>query len=283
MQQYEAQIDAYVRGKLSPAEQSALELELLEDPDMLMEFEMVVAMRKGVQQLDTSLVKEVKSNYWWQPWIGRPMVTGVTMAVAVVALVQLASLSSRGTLTMDDQMPTALSANVPILTFSRIRAARENTDFSVVVDRDAIQSEIAVLELEIDWPPQPAYEVTIAAQSTSDIDRDLSSSPPSNQRQTGAKAVTDSKDEPASTVDFKPQTLLLHPDSRGYLVMAMPSSQLSSGDYEITIDPLATGENGTKRTTSDVSGGDQQSVVSSNNNMEVAAQQVYTLRVKSAN
>jgi len=286
MQHYKAQIDAYVRGKLTPAEQSALELEILENPDMLMEFEMVVAMRKGVQELDAPLIKEVKSNYWWQPWIGRPMVTGVTMAVAVVALVQLASLSSRGNLTMDDQMPSALSANVPIMTFSRIRSARENTDFSVVADSEVMQAGLVVLELEIDWPPQPVYEVTIAAQPRSpDTDRDLANTPPSNQRQTGAGAVIDRNENPASTVDFKPQTLLLNPDSRGYLVMAMPSSQLSSGDYEITIDPLAPGKAGTNKTaSSDPSVTDEQPVVTSvNNELKVAEQQVYTLRVKSAN
>jgi len=286
MQHYEAQIDAYVRGKLSPAEQSALEVEILENPDMLMEFELAVAMRKGVQQLDTPLVKEVKSSYWWQPWIGRPMVTGVTMAVAVVALVQLASLSSRGDLSRDDQIPSALSANVPILTFSRIRSARENTDFSVVVDKDAIQSGLAVLELEIDWPPQPAYEVTIAAQSDTGNHRDQTGLPQTEQPQAGTRAETDDHDKLASTVDFKPQTLLLNPDSRGYLVMAMPASALSAGDYQITVRPLAAGETDEKATASDdaLSVADQQSKADTiDNNREVAAQQVYTLRVKSAN
>ena len=305
MQHYKAQIDAFVRGKLSPAEQSALELEILENPDMLMEFELTVAMRKGIQQLETSLVKEAKTSHWWQPWIGRSMVTGVTMAVAVVALVQLSSLSSRGDLSRDDQTPTALSANVPILTFSRIRSARENTDFSVVVDEDAIQSNLAVLELEIDWPPQPVYEVAIAAQNNDGSARDLASLPPPNQHQTDAVAEPDSHEKLASTVDFKPQTLLLKPDARGYLVMALPASLLSAGDYVITINPLAAGQSAAAKsgadstTADDADTDDQQSRAdTTHNNREVTAQQaqyqqaqyqqaqhqqVYTLRVKSAN
>jgi len=285
MKHYEAQIDAYIRGKLSPDEQSALELEVLENPDMLMEFELAVAMRKGAQQLDTSLVKEAKSSRWWQPWIGRPVVTGVSMAVAVVALVQLASLSSRGDLSRDAQTLSALSANVPILTFSRIRSARENTDFSVLVDQDAIQSELIVLELEIDWPPQPVYEVRIAAQKNAQAENDLSALPPSNQRQTDGMAAPDQAGQLASTVDFKPQTVMLNPDSRGYLVMAMPTSQLPAGDYVITIDPVASGKPGA----SYAAAGDKNqhanksvTEISPNNNKEVAAQQVYTLRVKSA-
>ncbi|GAB4122516.1 MAG: hypothetical protein Tsb0027_19640 [Wenzhouxiangellaceae bacterium] len=291
MQHYEAQIDAYVRGKLSPAEQSALEVEVLENPDMLMEFEMAVAMRKGVQQLDTPLVKEVKSSYWWQPWIGKPMVTGVTMAVAVVALVQLASLSSRGDLSKDDQMPSALSANVPILTFSRIRSARENTDFSVVVDKDAIQSGLAVLELEIDWPPQPVYEVTIAAQSQTGNDRVQTPLARAAQQSADARIQDVRQDQLASTVYFKPQTLLLNPDARGYLVMAMPASQLSAGDYVISINPL-TGDQAAASSNPeslDSAMTMQQSVAdNTSNNREVTAQQaqsqqIYTLRVKSAN
>jgi len=284
MKHYEAQIDAFVRGKLSPAEQSALELEILENPDMLMEFELAVAMRKGVQQLDTPLDKEAKSNRWWQPWIGRPMVTGVTMAVAVVALVQLASLSSRGDLNRDAQTLSALSANVPILTFSRIRSARENTDFSVLVDQDAIQSELAVLELEIDWPPQPVYEVTIAAQTNAQAENDLAALPPSNQRQTDGMAESDQAGQLASTVDFKPQTVLLNPDSRGYLVMAMPTSQLAAGDYVITIDPVASGNADASHATADdkIKQAHKSVTETTSINKEVAAQQVYTLRVKSA-
>lgn len=291
MQHYKAQIDAYVREKLSPAEQSALEVEILENPDMLMEFELAVAMRKGLQQLDTPLVKEVKTSYWWQPWIGKPMVTGVTMAVAVVALVQMASLSSRGDLSRDDQMPSALSANVPILTFSRIRSARENTDFSVVVDKDAVQSGLAVLELEIDWPPQPVYEVTIAAQTKTGDDRAQTELARADQQAADGHNQDASQDQIASTVNFKPQTLLLNPDARGYLVMAMPASQLSAGDYVISIRPVK-GDQAvvTANPDSADSAMTMQQPVADNtyNNREVTAQQaqsqqLYTLRVKSTN
>ncbi len=276
-----AQIDAYVRGKLSPAEESALELEILDNPDMLMEFELAVALRKGLQQSELLLVKEVKTSRWWQPWIGRPMVTGVTMAVAAVALVQLSSLSSRGDLGRDDQMPSALSANVPILTFSRIRSARENTDYSLVVDDDTLQSGLAVLELEIDWPPQPEYEVTIAAQTPSVAGPAQTRRSPSNQRQTDAKAAYGADEPLASTTKFKPQTVHLKPDARGYLVMAMPTSKLSAGDYLITIAPLATA--GTAANNNAASESSQPSVAVTNNNRDVAARQVYSLRVKSAN
>jgi hypothetical protein len=259
MKQYEAQIDAYVRGELSPAEQSVLELEILENPVMLMEFEIAVAMRKGTQQLELPLVKEAKSSYWWQSWIGRPMVTGVTMAVAVVALVQLATLSSRGDLNRDAQSPTALSANVPILTFSRIRSARENTDFSVVASVVDMEADIAVLELEIDWPPQPVYEVTIAAQ-----DAAVDATAKENHQQEHGKA------------ELTPQVLSLNPDARGYLVLAMPTRDLPAGDYLITIKP------GAASSMTD----DSESVQNGTGNKQhdaLAQVQQYTLRVKSTN
>lgn len=198
-------IDAYIRGKLDPQSAADFEEAYLQDAELLAELELAYALKQGLLQeeyqpnIDTRLA-------WWQKlrtgWLQPARAFVATSAIVVSTLAFTILYQSRTDLPTDRQGLTALQPDVSIVTFSRLRSARENTDFSAVISPDQIASGLAILEFEIDWPPQPVYQVTIATQGENELE---------------------------------PVVVSVKPDDRGYLVMAVPASKLPAGDYQIVI------------------------------------------------
>lgn len=198
-------IDAYVRGKLDPQSAADFEEAYLQDAELLADLELTYALKHELSQMEyqpetgTGLawVQKLRNSFL------RPAGAFVATTAIVVSTLALTDLyQSRQDLLMDQQVLTALQPDVSIVTFSRLRSAREDTEFSAVLTPEQLTSGMAILEFEIDWPPQSEYEVSIATQGDSQLE---------------------------------PIVVNVRPDDRGYLVIAVPTSELQAGDYQIVI------------------------------------------------
>ncbi len=199
-------IDAYIRGKLDPKSAADFEEEYLQDAELLAELELAYALKQGL--LDEEYQPEIGIRpAWWQKVrnsLLQPAGAFVaTSAIVVSTLAFTVLYQSRSDLLMDQQGLTAFQPDVSIVTFSRLRSARENTDFSAIISPDQLTSGLAILEFEIDWPPKPVYQVKIAAQGQGQ--------------------------------QLEPIVVSVKPDDRGYLVLAVPATYMKAGDYQILI------------------------------------------------
>ncbi len=198
-------IDAYIRGKLDPQTAADFEEAYLQDAELLAELELAYALQQGL--LEQEYQPEIGVRVaWWQrlrtAW-WRPAGAFVATSAIVVSTLAFTLLQqSRPDLLTEQQVQATFQPDVSIVTFSRLRSAQENTEFSAVISPDHLTSGLAILEFEIDWPPQSVYQVTIAAQGDNRLE---------------------------------PIVASVKPDDRGYLVMALPASYLQAGDYQILI------------------------------------------------
>jgi len=203
---YKQQIDAYIRGKLDPKSAANFEEAYLQDAELLAELELAYALKQGLLEQEYQPEIDIKLA-WWQELrnsLLRPAGTFVaTSAIVVSTLVFTVLYQSRPGLLMDQQALTTLQPDVSIVNFSRIRSARENANYSAIISPDQLTSGLAILEFEIDWPPQSIYQVTIAMQGEAQ--------------------------------QLEPIVVSVKPDDRGYLVMAVPANYLEAGDYQILI------------------------------------------------
>lgn len=198
-------IDAYIRGKLDPQSAADFEEVYLQDAELLAELELTYALKQGLFQEEYQPEIDVELAWWQKLGTGllqpaRAIVA--TSAIVVSTLAFTVLYQSRTDLLTDQQALATLQPDVSIVTFSRLRSARENTDFSAIITPGQLTSGLAILEFEIDWPPQPAYQVTIAAHGDNQLE---------------------------------PIAVSVKPDDRGYLVMVVPANQLPAGDYQILI------------------------------------------------
>ncbi len=199
-------IDAYIRGELDPESAANFEEAYLQDAELLAELELAYALKQGL--LEEEYQPEIGVRLaWWQK-LGKGLLRPAgafvaTSAIVVSTLAFTVLYQSRSDLLTDQQALTALQPDVSIVTFSRLRSARENTDYSAIISPDQLTSGLAILEFEIDWPPKPVYEVEIAAQGQGQ--------------------------------QLEPIVVSVKPDDRGYLVLAVPATFMKAGDYQILI------------------------------------------------
>ena len=219
--------DAYLRGVLTPDEIEKFEIQLMDDQKLQFDLELCIALREG---LELTHIEDAAASYsagenkgisihgnkswlgnmlqaWRQSrhWLMLSTTAGSSLAVGALAallFVQSNSSSVRDVGTVIDT--DHILSDVPIMTFSRLRSATTNSSYSYVIDSASLESEIAVLELEVEFPTQSQYRVMVAAQSDSQVN---------------------------------PVVVSVKPNDRGYLVVALPSSYFVPGDYLISITP----------------------------------------------
>lgn len=210
-------IDAYLRGALNEQEAEIFEIQLMEDSSLQQELQISLALRDGLASIQVDSV--VQSDYDLQSengvvhgksilsGIGRWLPLGATAFSSLAVGVLLALTVVRNGPSNDISDIGTIVPDVPIMTFSRLRSATQDTSYSYVIDSALLKSEIAVLELEVDFPTMLEYRVIIASQSET---------------------------------QGSPTEVVVKPNERGYLVVALPSSYFAPGDYDVTVIPSAT-------------------------------------------